>query len=187
MGLVGLHIAQKTEQFPEWVWSTFEQVDNVPGDAGGSGSYSFNNGTDNPPASDGYDNRPAALTPVAKADRTPVQVTRYNKIPTTPAGSSTVDLNKYYQTLLAGTVWQHYELVFTQWPTDAKSFTLADYGGVYPKDSGQPFPVKAVTNSTIETYFQAAGPSSLGNSCMSCHYNGAASYDFSWVLKRRAH
>ena len=27
VGLVGLHIAQKLDQFPEWVWSTFEQVD----------------------------------------------------------------------------------------------------------------------------------------------------------------
>src|SRR6185503_10028948 len=26
-GLVGLHIVQKLDDFPEWVWSTFEQVD----------------------------------------------------------------------------------------------------------------------------------------------------------------
>ena len=43
MGLVGLHIMQKTEIFPQWIWSTFEHVDNV------SGSHpSFNNGTDIP-------------------------------------------------------------------------------------------------------------------------------------------
>jgi hypothetical protein len=27
VGLVGLHIVQKLDQFPEWVWSTFEHVD----------------------------------------------------------------------------------------------------------------------------------------------------------------
>ena len=30
MGLVGLHIVQKTASRPQWIWSTFEQVDNVP-------------------------------------------------------------------------------------------------------------------------------------------------------------
>ena len=31
--LVGLHIAHKVDPFTEWVWSTFEQVDNVPPDS----------------------------------------------------------------------------------------------------------------------------------------------------------
>src|ERR1700722_4781934 len=30
VGLVGFHIAHKTDVFKAWVWSTFEQVDNVP-------------------------------------------------------------------------------------------------------------------------------------------------------------
>jgi len=30
VGLVGLHIVQKTPSRPQWIWSTFEQVDNVP-------------------------------------------------------------------------------------------------------------------------------------------------------------
>ncbi|HEY2960864.1 MAG TPA: hypothetical protein VGJ37_00485 [Pyrinomonadaceae bacterium] len=34
--LVGLHIAHKVDPFTEWVWSTFEQVDNVPPDADAS-------------------------------------------------------------------------------------------------------------------------------------------------------
>lgn len=29
MGLVGFHIVQKTPSAPQWIWSTFEQVDNV--------------------------------------------------------------------------------------------------------------------------------------------------------------
>ncbi|MEA2346152.1 MAG: hypothetical protein QOF63_4321, partial [Thermoanaerobaculia bacterium] len=31
MGLVGLHIAHKTKNAPQWIWSTFEQVDNYSG------------------------------------------------------------------------------------------------------------------------------------------------------------
>ena len=29
VGLVGFHIAQKTETSPQWIWSTFEHVDNL--------------------------------------------------------------------------------------------------------------------------------------------------------------
>ena len=52
--LVGLHIAHKIDPFTEWVWSTFEQVDNVPPDISPKppappNGYSFNNGTANPP------------------------------------------------------------------------------------------------------------------------------------------
>src|SRR5262249_16509661 len=30
MGLVGLHIVAKTPTRPQWIWSSFEQIDNVP-------------------------------------------------------------------------------------------------------------------------------------------------------------
>ncbi len=30
IGLVGLHIIRKTEEFDNWIWSTFEHIDNVP-------------------------------------------------------------------------------------------------------------------------------------------------------------
>ena len=33
LGLVGMHIAHKTKNDPQWLWSTFEHVDNVPTDA----------------------------------------------------------------------------------------------------------------------------------------------------------
>jgi hypothetical protein len=29
-GLVGMHIAMRTQSSPEWIWATFEQIDNVP-------------------------------------------------------------------------------------------------------------------------------------------------------------
>jgi hypothetical protein len=47
MGLVGLHIVRKTHQLQQWMWATFEQVDNVPGGSNHPTSvpYSFHNPT----------------------------------------------------------------------------------------------------------------------------------------------
>ncbi|HKU76614.1 MAG TPA: hypothetical protein VJR02_22070 [Pyrinomonadaceae bacterium] len=195
--LVGLHIAHKIDPFSEWVWSTFEQVDNVPPDPDVSpkptpppSGYSFNNGTNNPPTPNGYNYKPPLPAPGQPAPTpSPVQVTRVNAIPNTPSGASTRDVNTYYQSLLKGTVWQYYQLVVTQWPGSPNSpFILMQNGGVYPQNAGGAFPVNGAVNTTQETYFQtqndAAGAG--GNSCMSCHYRAGQS-DFSWGLNRRAY
>jgi hypothetical protein len=195
--MVGFHIAHKVTPFTEWVWSTFEQVDNVPPDADiqpqpspPPKGYSFNNGTGNPATVGGYNYKPSA-SPVPSPS--PVQVTRVNPIPNTPAGQSTREINAFYQQLLKGTVWQYYQLVVTQWPFNpgfgpGKPFALMQNGGVYPQGAGNAFPVNGAVNAAIETYFQtqndAAGAG--GNSCMSCHYRAGQS-DFSWGLNRRAH
>ena len=81
MGLVGFHIVHKLHQFPEWIWSTFEQVDNIergPG-AGPDTPISFNNGTNSPPTVGGFANRPKAKAPplVPADQRAPAQVTRF--------------------------------------------------------------------------------------------------------------
>ena len=192
VGLIGLHIAQKLKTFPEWIWSSFEQVDNVKRGPGASPTtpISFNNGTDNPATTGGYANRPTHKAPAAvdKSQRTPVQVTRFNPIPDTPAGASTIDINNAWQAALKGTVWQNYELVITQWPSNPTAFTTMEKGGVYPRDCGAAFPANGATNTTMETYFQSPADAAgkFGNSCMACHY-GAGQSDFSWGLNRRAH
>jgi hypothetical protein len=199
--LVGFHIAHKVSPFTEWVWSTFEQVDNVPPDADINpqpppplSGYSFNNGTNSPATVGGYNYKPVVPTAGQPAPSpSPVQVTRVNPIPNTPAGQSTREVNVFYQQLLKGTVWQNYELVVTQWPFlpgigDGNPFMLMQNGGIYPQGAGSAFPANGAVNTAIETYFQtqndAAGAG--GNSCMSCHYRAGQS-DFSWGLNRRAH
>lgn len=199
--LVGLHIAHKVDPFSEWVWSTFEQIDNVPPDPDVSpkpspppNGYSFNNNTGTPPTPNGYNYKPPLTAPGTPTPTpSPVQVTRVNPIPNTPGGQSTRDVNLYYQGLLRGTVWQYYQLVVTQWPANpgigqGKPFMLMQKGGVYPQNAGAAFPATGAVNTTMETYFQtqndAAGAG--GNSCMSCHYRAGQS-DFSWGLNRRAH
>ncbi|HEV7744521.1 MAG TPA: hypothetical protein VGO56_05970 [Pyrinomonadaceae bacterium] len=194
--LVGFHIGHKVAPFTAWVWSTFEQIDNVPPDADVTpkppappNGYSFNNGTATPTTNGGFSYKPpppsAQATPLV-----PVQVTRVNPIPDTPAGASTRDVNSFYQQLLKGTPWQYYQLVITQWPSNPglNNFVLMQNGGIYPRDAEAAFPANGAINTTQETYFQiqsdAAGAG--GNSCMSCHYRAGQS-DFSWGLNRRAH
>ena len=188
MGLVGLHVMQKTKNFPQWIWSTFEHVDNLSGD-----NPSFHNGTDSPSTGDrGYNCEPTVLDEDASSfpsqsdwRRNPVQVARIDPIPTTPnvpEGYSTSELNKKYQELLAGTVFANYELVGTQWPTNPSlnspydvDFDPADYEGSL---AGDPFPGR-LANVTMETYFQT-------NSCMKCHYHAAAyGVDYSWIVANR--
>jgi hypothetical protein len=189
MGLVGLHIAQKQVGFPEWIWSSFEHVSNVPGtgarQTGNPARYSFNNGLDTPQSVNGYSYRPDTLMP---PNPRPVQVSRVNDIPSTPAGSSTQDINRIYQSFLQNTVWSNYQLVMTQWPSDPGNFVLVDSGGIYPANSGAAFPVWGAVNTSMETYFQnrADAQPAGGNSCMSCHYQ-AGKTDYSWGLIRRAH
>jgi hypothetical protein len=197
MGLVGFHIVQKIDEFPEWIWSSFEQVDNVERGPGASATtpISFNNGTDSPATTGGWANRPNhKVPPLLPVDqRTPAQITRFNPIPDTPAGASTVVLNQLYQALLSGTVWQHYQLVITQWPASPENpFVLREDGGIYPQDAGGAFPPSGCTNTALESFLQsptdAQGPGGSvgGNSCMGCHYQ-AGSADFSFVLQLRAH
>jgi hypothetical protein len=192
MGLVGFHIAQKTTTFPEWIWSTFEQVDNVPPKAGNTPS-SFNNGTDVPPTgTQGFANRPQYNTPgQLPPNPTPTQVNRINPIPTTPTGASTVDVNNTFHNALPKTsVWQNYQLVVTQWPTTATPFKPGADRGVYPSGAGSPFPVSGAVNVTLETYFQTTtqAQGAFGNSCIQCHYNANSGLrDFSWGFARRPH
>ena len=189
VGMVGFHVMQKTAIFPQWIWSTFEHVDNV------SGLHpSFNNGTDEPPSlivnaqPTGYNYEPAGIeTPFPiRESREPVQVTRAVPIPTTPSdppGYSTQALNKKYRALLKGTVWENYRLVVTQWPLDPslRSPYDPDFNpGNYENSlAGDPFPQRAA-NVTMETYFQTE------SSCMECHYHAAAyGVDYSWILYDR--
>src|SRR4029079_465257 len=72
--------------------------------------------------------------------------------------------NLRYRTALAGTVWENYMLVCTQWPTQTSD------SNVTPPDNirGNPFPDAdapdtTVTNTTLETYTQQF------TSCMACH------------------
>ena len=99
VGLVGLHIIIKTPNAPAWIWSTFEQVDNVPGTPALAAATSWSY----------Y--KPGSSTPPNKETKpgTPTQVERYGKaLPDA--------VNARWQKALHDTPWQYYQLIGTQFP-----------------------------------------------------------------------
>ena len=187
VGLVGMHIVHKTTSAPQWVWSTFEHVDNCPtdGEAPDLPVYNYFNKdakglpVNTPPK------RPWDPNTVEPANRR-TQVVR--KIPITAA---TKALNAAYQAALksAGkpdtpSVWVNYQLVGTQWPTNpSKSCDVAT--GAPVDRIGTPAP-QFLGNTTLETYIQGKVPNT-SSSCLECHNNATTTQavfsDFTYTLQ----
>lgn len=177
LGLVGWHAAHKTDAEPQWLWSTFEQVDNVPDQAQvDAGTIAAHYNFYDPACSDCTVNEPPPrpwnpdVQPFPDAFTS--QVTRV-----VPLTDATVALNQQFQGILGNTVWQHYELISTQWPADATS----------PTDpNGVPAPT-FLANTTLETYSQGQVPQA-SSSCMACHGNAVDTTgrdaDFTYILER---
>ena len=175
VGLVGLHIVQKTRTRPQWVWSSFEQIDNVPepGAPPDPGRrFSFNDPSRaqlldpaNPPPPISKSNPPLE-------NPRPMQVIRSKKI-----ADSTKKTNEDYQALLRGTVWENYQLVVTQWPKFPEP--EEENGAPFPGQFTGPDPMTNIANTTMETYFQK----SASTSCMTCHDAARRKgTDFVWFL-----
>jgi hypothetical protein len=174
IALVGLHIVTKTEQRPQWIWSSFEHVDNVPGltsEPTPPEGVPFSFYDPNGPPKLSPEIRPRPISPSNPPDPVPVpmQVVRQQ-----PISRASMKMNEAYWNLpqIKGTVWQNYMLVSTQWPTnpDPKS----------PDNDGLPTPSGgyALSNTTMETYFQR---DDSGASCMKCHYR-ANQAGRDWVM-----
>jgi hypothetical protein len=201
VALVGLHIVIRTKERPQGLWGTFEHVDNVPPagegearepDAGQAGApYSYFDASKPKlglwPTFGLPDTLPVSMGHPPKIDPTPMQVVRRH-----PIHASTMAMNRAYWALpgIKGTVWEHYMLVASQWPTIPTPPSPQSDGGYFP---GQPLtadaprenyqsadaPHENLVNTTIETYFQDP-PSS----CMSCHQSvsNALGRDFVGML-----
>jgi len=152
VGLVGMHIAHKSSTSPQWIWSTFEQVDNLDVDPVAHPNLKPNFTHPNCPICT------VNLQPVKGKDgaypRIPTQAWRAIPIP-----GDKKALNAQVQASLhrMGSVWQYYELIDTQWPTEPNAAPSPWDGGlpdaVINKPGGHPTPVM-LTNITMETYFQ---------------------------------
>ena len=199
VGLVGFHIAQKTETSPQWIWSTFEHVDNLMVDR--LARMHRDDGTSFPLQAS-FNNADCAWCPVNTTTASDVdgrfrtQVQRLTPIP-----KETQALNAMVQAELKqeGSKLAFYEMIGTQWPTDPASVPEAGSsfpGAVVNMSGGKPLPVY-LANSVMETFAQVGNrPASLqvrsastsdrlvfGNgSCMGCHY--ASPYDFSWIMTK---
>jgi hypothetical protein len=182
MGLVGLHIVQKTASRPQWIWSTLEHVDNVPpARPGAPGLFAFHDGGSEaaPPEN------PLTLAPLLQEPAKPFNVTRAVESPINPKTAYT---NLMYGRLLKGTIWENYQLVMTQWPRveGEQSRPLpASLSG----DASHTFPGlgsasgSAFANVTMETFDQSRPQ--LG--CMNCHNQARMAADFMWSVLDHAY
>jgi hypothetical protein len=194
LGLVGFHAVHKTENRPQWIWTSFEHVDNVPEqkevDAGKlKRAYNF------------YDpscgnNCTANETPPRPWDPEPENKLKFRLrhdgkvlfnsqiVRTIPLTEATHSINAQFHSLFPdNSVWKNYMLIGTQWPSDfictrdqaqAKNapppFTDFDK---QPDMNCAPAPT-FLANSTLETFSQGDIPQA-SSSCMACHGN-ATSY-----------
>lgn len=195
-GLVGMHIATRTKSSPIWIWTTFEHVDNTA-------VNELETNTEGQPLQPTFSNIhnptiPVNIMPEKNADPVaqynpttgendgPEVFTSWDESITTdptqvlmvlPVPKATAALNTQVQDMLTemGSVFQYYELIGTQWPSEPSSpaysngVTNQSDGRLLPsspesilfKTPGKAVPVHLV-NTTMETFFQQgnqpAGP-----------------------------
>jgi cytochrome c len=166
MGLVGFHLMTKTPSAPQWIWSTFEQVDNVSGLHGVPASFN------NPTCRDCVPNRQGDAG-------FPNQTTRLIPIPShgpdckrpEEAVDDIARLNHDMQQALTkiGSVLRRYELISTQWPYPARAGAGPQPATVYDVRP------RLLGNTTLETYIQES------SSCMGCHAVAGTDRTDQWV------
>ena len=181
VGLVGLHISRKTQNFPKWIWSTFEHQANAP-TAGQTwqGPYNFNDGNAKADRST-WNQVPVEPWKPSLRTTAPVEVVRL-----IPVTSSAGPVNTAYGAVLRAvnqqSVFANYQLVGTQRPTDNNS----------PNDAaGDPEP-QFLANTTMETFLQgdAQGNPAPGvtSNCGECHAAATMTDmrpgDFTYILSR---
>jgi hypothetical protein len=176
VGLVGLHIVQKTPSRPQWIWSSFEHIDNVlPAQLGAPGTFTFNDGTGTAmPA-----NNPIPLDRVLLPPTAPP----YNVVRVKPIHDSTVKTNEAYHNALApDSIWRFYRLVVTQWPLTPNAPNLdGSPPNTFP---GTPSPndSTAFANTALETFEQQ----NIFTGCMACHNITMKRTDFVWTVNDHA-
>ncbi|MGB3610199.1 MAG: hypothetical protein WA987_07450 [Cellvibrio sp.] len=184
LGLTGLHIATKAKGYPQWVWSTFEHLDNVPPKENVDGRwvdkpakgvfYSYFNEKASAMnlnhAACLWQQRDNQLVCVPKEGVTITTPDPLNRV--LPLAAETQKVNAVAQRNLTQTVFRHYQLVATQ------RASIPDHA---EDPLGQPVPALAA-NVTMESYTQAT------SSCMGCHAMATLAKsdtksDFSFLFK----
>jgi hypothetical protein len=188
LGLIGFHAVHKTAGRPQWIWTSFEHVKNVPDKdevAGNKldGPYNFFNVNckDNCPAENAtpprpWDPDPALELKFRKDDSFKSQIVRE-----TPLTDAAKNMNKIFQSMLQHSVWKNYMLISTQWPSAFACTSLHSQSVDAPAPATDfvkqpdmtcsPAPT-FLANSTLETYSQGDVPLA-SSSCIGCHGNAA--------------
>jgi len=161
VGLVGMHISCRTASSPQWIWATFEQVDNLE-----TNELEKINGRRLKPS---FYDPDCSTCPVNLIPDTNQKVIRNQIQRVLPVNMATQQLNRQVQALLKekNSFWQYYQLIGTQWPTQPTASAYPVDTTVYllpqavtNKAGGNPVPTY-LTNMIMETYFQ--GGTVVGN------------------------
>lgn len=183
LGLIGFHISQKTPTGKQWVWSTFEHVDNLDQnvkEVNGKTTVIHPTLTNpdceicpaNVDATNGGSNYAIHKTKKANywtisgdtlnyytddTKKMKTQAKRMVDIPVRVKQINTLMQNYFKQ---QGSVWQYYQLIDTQYPIDQNAkpgiSTATTYNipkSVVNKPGGNPN-LALLTNITMETFFQ---------------------------------
>ncbi|MBO6520520.1 MAG: hypothetical protein JJ900_08760 [Rhodospirillales bacterium] len=200
LGLVGMHVAMRTESGngSEWIWATFEHVDNAPVAANARNVNSiyddelFPGGCQAPVRASetqyaffdpncpdcrtntmtAIDWRWASAPPFAR-DVSGEPVEHSQVVRCWDIFESTAAVNRLWQEKLKGSVFANYMLISTQW-RGTDPHPLFEHGEV----------PRYLTNITLETYQQTA---KVGT-CLGCHATAetasGAPADFVFMLQR---
>jgi hypothetical protein len=186
LGLIGFHAVHKTVGRPQWIWTSFEHVKNVPDKDEVAtkkleGPYNFF-------SVDCGDHCPVVnATPPRPWDPVPALELRFRSDDTfksqivreTPLTNAAKNMNKIFQSMLQNSVWKNYMLISTQWPSasDCTKLHAQNADAPQPKTdfvkqpdmTCSPAPT-FLANSTLETYSQGHIPLA-SSSCIACHGN----------------
>lgn len=206
MGLVGLHIIHKTVSQPQFIWATFEQIDNLPATfsnpacqcqttipnscvQGGSSLYQNCVANQQQGQTCTPNTPPPYNTTSATCTAYPTQVTRSRPI-SNNSSDPVVATNTAAQQLIMGanaqSVFQYYQLVDVLWsgsPQDNYTNPPNQPGPKVPLSMSGATPdpnALPVANITMETYVQQL-------TCLTCHVHanvpgGNYAADFSFIM-----
>jgi hypothetical protein len=187
LGLVGFHVMHKTETRLQWIWTSFEHVDNVPeqSEIRKQKSWNFYKFCNTPACPPVNETPPRPWEPKPSLGLKFDGPFRSQIVRMTPLFEETKKMNKKFQEILRGTVWENYMLLSTQWPSDFRcAGKKASDPGPDPNTDLEKEPdmncapaPTFLANSTLETYSQGKVPLA-SSSCMACHGN-ATSYQLS--------
>ena len=169
VGLVGLHIIHKTQDFPAWVWSTFEHEDNAPTcPAGGSACgdsavrYSFFNKACascqlNTPLKDNtflQDSNFIWNTSAPYGSRYATDSLYGSQITRTDTVYAPTDsMNVLWHGKIGNSVWRHYRLIGSQWQAIVPGYPKSDTSNAPP----------ILGNTALESFIPTT------SDCIGCH------------------
>lgn len=172
MGLVGLHITQKTDNAPQWIWSTFEQINNVPGPGAGAHPAFFNPRCASCPPN--QQTKPGMSNQITREVAIPSQNPDCSQPQQALDNVQLLNANVQQAMKQADSVWQSYQLINTQWPVPPVNKTTTTVFYARPVVLG---------NTTMESFVQPT------STCMGCHSTARTvnpvnfvSSDFSFTL-----